>query len=155
MQVRDLMTPNVLTAGASDTVAEVAQRMAARKVGAVVLTGGGPEPIGIFTDRDFLRVAAKGLDPAKTTVGDHMTTGVQSVAPRADIAEACRAMIDCQFRHLPVVDKDNLVGIISMRDLLTWAAKEMFAAEELAQIDRSQEILTLAVEGSESATPRT
>lgn len=153
MQVRDLMTPNVLTAGANDTVAEVAKHMAARKVGAVVLTDGGPEPIGIFTDRDFLKVAAQGLDPTKASVRDHMTTGVQSVAPRADIAEACRTMIECKFRHLPVVDKDNLIGIISMRDLLTWAAREMFAAEELAQIDRSQEILTLAVEGSEGTPP--
>lgn len=148
MQIRDLMTPNVVTASAGDSVAQIARAMEERRIGAVVLTDGGKIE-GIFTDRDFMYVAAKGLDPNTAPVRDHMTTGVMLIEPRDDAAEACRKMVEGRFRHLPVSEKGNLVGMISMRDLLTWAAKEMFAAEELAQVERGQEILTTALEGAE------
>lgn len=148
MQVRDLMKAPVLTAAPGDTAADVARTMEERKVGAVIVCE-GKQVAGIFTDRDFLHVAAKRLDPTTAAVRDHMTAGIQSVSPRDDIAVACRRMVEGRFRHLPVVEKGDLVGMISMRDLLTWAAREMFAADELPRIEESQQLIGLAVEGNE------
>ena len=153
MQVRDLMTPNIVTANPNESVADIARAMAERHIGAVVLTEGEDKIIGIFTDRDFLRVAAKGLDPNATPARDHMTPGVESVTPRDDVSDAAHKMVEGKFRHLPVCEKGIPIGMISMRDLLTWAAKEMFSAEELGQIERGQEIISVALEGNNE--PRT
>lgn len=147
MQARDVMAKPVLTASPGETVAAVAKLMEERRVGSVVLVE-GDEIAGIFTDRDFLRVAARGLDPKKAKVAEHMTKGIRSIPPRTDVVEAGRLMSEHGFRHLPVVEKGELVGIISMRDLLTWSVRELHTAEELAQIEKGQEVLTLAVEGN-------
>jgi CBS domain-containing protein len=146
MQVRDLMAKPVLTATPAATVAAIAKLMSERKVGSVVLCEAAGAIAGIFTDRDFLNVAAKGLDPKKTKVADHMTKGIESIAPRIDVVDAGRLMSERGFRHLPVVEKGELVGIISIRDLLAWSVRELQSAEELAQIEKGQELLAIAVE---------
>lgn len=150
MQVRDLMTKGVLTATPGETLAAIAKLMNERKVGSVVLCEGA-QIAGIFTDRDFLNVAAKGLDPKKTKIADHMTKGIESVPSRADVVDAARLMSERGFRHLPVVDKGELVGIISIRDLLSWSVRELQSAEELAQIEKGQELLAIAVEPNNNA----
>lgn len=147
MQVRDLMAKEVLTAPPDASIEDVAKNMQDRSVGSVVIVDGG-KIAGIFTERDFLRAAADGAQPRTTKVRDHMTTETRSVPSRTDVVEAGRIMSEHGFRHLPVVDKGDLVGMVSMRDLLAWSVREMHTAEELAQIEKGQEVLTLAVEGN-------
>jgi predicted transcriptional regulator len=68
------------------------------------------------------------------------------VQPRADIAEAARVMAERGVRHLPVVDRRKLVGIISIRDLTTWAVEEMTGGHELPDLERSSAALSAAVQ---------
>lgn len=151
MQTRDLMAKDVVTASPDATLEELAGLMRGRGVGSVVLLDGG-EIAGIVTERDFLRTAAEGLQPRTTKVREHMSTEVQSVSPRTDVVEAGRLMADRGFRHLPVVEKGKLIGIISMRDLLNWSVREMHTADEIAQVEKGQEVLSVVVEAGNNGT---
>ena len=75
--------------------------------------------VGIFTERDLLtRVVAYGLDPATTSVGEVMTKELVVADVDDHYEAALEKMKDCNCRHLPVVENDRLVGVVSMRDLL-------------------------------------
>ena len=108
------------------TVREAAREMRKRHVGAVlVVTADHLE--GIFTERDVVnRVVAEGLDPDRTQLNDVMTRNPDTVGPNDTALEALRRMQDGGFRHLPVVDRGRLVGIVSRRD---------FDGEEKARLD--------------------
>ncbi len=110
---QDLVTVNPLV-----LVAEAAQIMAARHIGAVPVTDAG-RIVGIFTERDALtRIVAAGIDPARTPVRDVMS----STLVVADIGESCEACLErmrqAHIRHLIVLDHDQMAGIVSMRDLM-------------------------------------
>jgi citrate synthase len=116
--VSDVMSAPVVTASPSETVAEVAQRMADRKVGSVVVVD-GRRPIGILTERDLIRFAAAGADTTGTKVSEWMTETPDCVGPDVEVAEAWSGLAEHGYRHMPVVDAANdLVGIVSMRDLV-------------------------------------
>lgn len=104
--------------GPSTSVAEAAEKMASAKIGAVVVLDKG-KLSGIFTERDLLnRVVVAGLDPRSTPISDVMTSRVV-VAQASESYEAClEIMRKVGCRHLPVVENDRLLGIISIRDLL-------------------------------------
>ena len=96
---------------------KVAERMAEACCSSILLCTGGRLD-GIFTERDLLvRVVAAGLDPATTTVGSVMTRDPDRIDAAAPVIEAIRRMDEGNFRHLPVVDGDRIVGVISWRDL--------------------------------------
>lgn len=98
------------------TVRAAAQAMRDRRVGAV-LVGENRALEGIFTERDMVnRVIAEGRDPDRTTLADVMTASPDTIAPHATAIDALRRMQDGGFRHLPVVDRGRLVGIVSRRD---------------------------------------
>jgi CBS domain-containing protein len=98
------------------TVREAAREMRAQGVGAVLVTRDGRLD-GIFTERDMVnRVVAAGRDPDTTTLSEVMTRQPDTIAPDASAIEALRRMNDGGFRHLPVVDRGRLVGIVSRRD---------------------------------------
>lgn len=110
---QDVATVNPFT-----PVAEAARLMAARHIGAVPVAEAGGI-VGIFTERDALtRVVATGVDPARTPVREVMS----STLVVADIGESCEACLDrmreAHIRHLIVLDKDQMAGIVSMRDLM-------------------------------------
>jgi CBS domain-containing protein len=100
------------------TVREVARYMSERRVGAVAVLE-GTRLAGILSERDIMgRVVAKGLDPDKTRVGDVMTRDLVIANASESHDEAVRKMKQVGSRHLPVVEGDRLVGMISLRDLL-------------------------------------
>ena len=103
------MSSDVLSVEADVSIIEVAERMVERNVGAVLVLDGG-RLTGILTERDVLRAVARGLRDA-TRVADCMT------APDDTTEHAAVLMLHGGFRHLPVVEGDNLVGVISIRDL--------------------------------------
>jgi citrate synthase len=115
--VADVMSTPVVTATPSETVAEAAGRMSERKVGSVVVVD-GLRPIGILTERDLIRFAAAGADPAGTKVSEWMTEAPDCVSPDLEVAEAWTGLGEHGYRHMPVVKDSELVGLVSMRDLM-------------------------------------
>lgn len=115
------MSSPVLTATPSDTLADAAARMNEQRVGSVVVVD-GRRPTGILTERDLIRFAAAGHDPAATKVSEWMTEAPHTTAPDTDVAAAWTAFAEHGFRHIPVVDEaGDLVGIVSLRDLVRLA----------------------------------
>jgi CBS domain-containing protein len=111
------MSRDLLTVDAALPVIEVARRMVERNVGAVlVLDAGGLA--GIMTERDLMRAVARGLRD-DTVVGDCMTVHPESIGPDDTTEHAGVLMIHGGFRHLPVVDGDDVVGMLSIRDLMS------------------------------------
>jgi len=130
-RVKEVMDRRKLvTARASESVADVARVMQQRGVGAVVIVD-HKHPIGIFTERDALfRVIAQGRDPVATRVGDVMTVNPKTIAPDDSLGAALIAMHDNGYRHLPVVREGELLGIISTRCALDPDLQE-FRCEEV------------------------
>ncbi len=98
------------------SVQEACKRMYARKVGAALVTNANGILLGIFTGRDAVRVLSRGRDPATLEVRQVMTKSPDTITPRAHAIEALRMMRDGGFRHLPVVDDGNVLGIVSRGD---------------------------------------
>lgn len=75
------------------------------------------ELIGLISERDVTRAVADGSDLGSETVGSYMTRSPRYLTPADTVATAARIMVQAGVRHLPVVDEDELVGMVSMRDL--------------------------------------
>lgn len=90
--------------------------MATNKVGAALVME-GDQLTGIFTERDILRALGEHFDAAGHLVSNWMTPSPTSLPPDATAAEALALMLEHGFRHVPVVDGDRVVGIVSMRDV--------------------------------------
>lgn len=129
----------IVTAGKEMTVREATQRMAAAKVGAIMVVEQS-KLIGLFTERDALvRVLAAGIDPSTTPVGEVMTTTLQTIPADRPLGHAMHLMHEGGFRHVPVVADGRPIGMISARDAL---GLEMVAFEtELEQKASIAEIL--------------
>src|SRR5690349_18937379 len=118
MQVRDGMSNAVLTLGPEHTLREAAARMADRRVGAAVVVDPDAPGVGILTERDILLALAQGGDVDAERTGDHLTSGLVYAAPEWSLEEAAVAMVRGGFRHLVVVEQGDVVGIVSMRDVV-------------------------------------
>jgi CBS domain-containing protein len=114
--VRQHMSSDLLSVETSVSIMEVAQRMVERNVGAVLVLDDG-RLAGILTERDVLRAVARGLSET-TRVGDCMTAHPETISPDDTTEHAAVLMLHGGFRHLPVVEGDDLVGVISIRDLV-------------------------------------
>jgi len=97
-------------------VQEACKRMYSRKVGAVLVVNERSRLLGIFTGRDAVRMLAKGRDPAVTVLKDVMTKKPASMPPHSTAIEALRLMRDGGFRHVPVVQEEVVVGVVSRGD---------------------------------------
>lgn len=116
MEIRDLVVRDLVTVGPAHTLAQAAKLMNAKRVGsAIVLTENSP---GILSERDVLRAVADGVDPTAATVSDYMTWNAIVATSELDTMEAARTMLEHGFRHLLVIDGDQEVGILSIRDLM-------------------------------------
>lgn len=108
----------VITASVRNTVREAVEIMADADVGCVLIKE-GEEYVGIFSERDLVRrVVSRGLDPAETRVGDVMSGSLRGCAPDDDVATVVKLLNQLKVRHLPVVQDDRIVGLISARDVL-------------------------------------
>jgi CBS domain-containing protein len=132
--VPDLVQNQVLTIlSPTLSVREAAKAMAERNIGAVLVAEGGRLK-GICTERDVAhRVVAKGRDPNLTTIADIMTHDPAVIAPDERPAVALDIMRRIGCRHLPVLDGERIVGMLSIRDL--YAAIHEDLAEDLRQRD--------------------
>jgi CBS domain-containing protein len=144
MQVSDIMHRDVVTVSAQDTFAHAASVLHEHRISSVVVMD-GDRPAGIVTERDLVNVVADGSDPTSLTVERQTATELATAEPKTDIADAARLMAQRRIRHLPVLDHGRLVGIISIRDLMTWAVEELTGGHELADIERGSAALHAAV----------
>jgi CBS domain-containing protein len=107
-----------VTAPKSVTVLEAARTMQQHNVGALLVVD-GTRLVGIFTERDALfRVLAEGRNPQTTRLADVMTSQPQTIHPDEPFLHALRVMHKGRFRHLPVVEFDRPLGMVSVRDAL-------------------------------------
>ena len=131
MYVRDAMSTEVLTAGPDHTVREVARLMSARGVGAAVVIDEQQAGPGIITERDILHSVASGESLDEARVRDHLTANLILAAPDWSLEQAASVMVRGGFRHVIVVDGAEVLGILSMRDIVRcWTADA--ATSELA-----------------------
>lgn len=108
----------LILAQSSDNVREVARKMSERNIGAIAVLDSG-QLVGIFSERDLMtRVVVPGLNPDDTPVSDVMTKSLVAAKPEEEIGSALQKMQSLGCRHLPVVDGGNLIGMLSLRDLL-------------------------------------
>ena len=110
------MSRDLLTVGADERIAAAARRMVDRGVGAVLVMD-GERLAGILTERDVLRAVAEGR-AEDATVGERMTRQPETVEASESTGHAASLMIHGGFRHLPVTEGDDVVGIVSIRDLM-------------------------------------
>jgi len=120
MNVRDIMSTDLLTVAPESTLREAARRMSERNVGAALLV----EPAigfypGIITERDLLDAIAVGYDPDVRRVAESATSDIVTVSADASLERAAEKMMKYGFRHLFVVSDGDAVGIVSVRDLLS------------------------------------
>ena len=110
----------------SATVRQACKLMAERAIGAVLVTETDGKLTGIFTERDLVkRVAAPGLDIEKTTLAQVMTPMPETMTPNDPAVVALRRMRDGGFRHMPIVENEKLLGIISARDFIGAEMKQL------------------------------
>ena len=145
MQVSDIMTTDVQTATSDATFADVAKILHDNTISSVVILE-GDQVAGIVTERDLVNVVADGADPQVLKVSERLTRDLATVEPRADIAEAAEIMATRRIRHLPVLDRGSLAGILSIRDLSMWAVSEITGGHELPDLQRSAAALSAAAE---------
>jgi len=123
MQVRDAMTKPILVVGPEHTLRQAAELMAARRVGSAIVIDPDGVGVGIMTERDVLNALARGLDPDTERVAAHLTGDVVYAGPDWTLEEAAAAMVRGGFRHLVVLDDGEVLGVISVRDILrAWTA---------------------------------
>lgn len=114
----------VYTVAPQATVLEAARAMDAHNVGSLLVVD-GETPVGIFSERDLMRrVVVAGKDPAKVKVREVMSRDVWVVEPDTRVKEAMAIMTERRCRHLPVVEKGKVVGLISIGDLVRWISKD-------------------------------
>jgi len=116
--VQDVMTKNVITIDSSAPVRKVAELVDKYDIGCLIVMN-GEEPVGIITERDMIkRVLLQFRDPRITRVSDIMSTPVIASSPETDIREALRLMTERRIKKLPVVQDGQLLGLVSLTDIV-------------------------------------
>jgi citrate synthase len=119
--VAEVMSAPAVTALPDETVSVAAARMQEHRVGSVIVVD-GERPVGILTERDLVRLASAGPAAEGSKVTEWMTAEPDCIAPGVGVQEAFANLSDHGYRHIPVVDDDRLIGIVSMRDLMRVAS---------------------------------
>ena len=123
LEVRDVMTPRVVTADEETPLTKVSTEMEVAGIGSIVITRQG-KPVGIVTERDIaLNVIMKDRMPSEVKVKEVMSSPLVTIDPFASVEKACELLAEKRIRRLPVVEAEaeggRLVGIISVRNILT------------------------------------
>jgi CBS domain-containing protein len=134
--VKDLMTKNVITIDANKTVIEAAALMSQNDVGDLVIMENNT-PVGIVTERDFVRrVLAEGKS-TNTKVSEVMSTPLRVIDQEAPIKEAARRMVNKRIRRLPVIKDNKIVGIITAADFARHLSKKTLTDDILEAMGRT------------------
>jgi CBS domain-containing protein len=131
--IRDVMTTNIASVSPNQTVQEAAATMSEFNIGSLPVVENG-QVRGIITDRDItLRTTAQGLD-GNTPVSQCMSTNLVQGNPNMDVHEAANLMAQRQVRRLPIVENNQLVGMVALGDLATRNIYQNEAGQALSNI---------------------
>ena len=141
MIVKDIMSSPVVTLDENATSNKVATLMNENDLGCVIITNKAGRPVGIITERDLvIRVLAKNLVPGAVKAKEIATSPLVTILPDATISEAARRMSRLDIRRLGVVYKDNLVGVISSRDILGVMPELIEIIQERTRIEDAEQV---------------
>ena len=140
MPVADVMSIRTITVAPNETARLAILRMLEEGVGAVAVCD-GTRLVGIFTERDVLRLAGEGTDLDAVRVADVMTRTVLSISPDDSVAAAAELMSGRKIRHVPVVQGGNLLGMIGIRDVLGTLVEQLWRTGDEAAHDTARELL--------------
>ncbi len=119
MKVREIMTRPIITEDEDTAVTKIAEDMEELGIGSVVITSKG-KPVGIITERDIaLKVLLRDRRASEVKVKEIMSFPLISIEPEATEEEACEYAVRKRIKRLPVVENGVVIGIVSIRDLLT------------------------------------
>jgi CBS domain-containing protein len=136
MEVRKIMTADPVSVEPDTTLEAIANLMKEQDIGAVPVVEEG-ELCGMVTDRDIvIRCIAAGQDATECTAEDVMSTEIQSLGPDASIDEAARLMGDMQIRRLPIVEKNRLVGMLSLGDVAVKSQDDDLSGDTLEDVSK-------------------
>ena len=140
MPVADVMVFRVVKVSPDDTVSVAIARMLEENVGSVGVCE-GDKLVGMFTERDVLRLAGEGSQFADVRVGDVMTRQLVTLAPDDDILDAARLMSERKIRHLPVLEGENLLGIVGIREVVRALVERLWRTQDDEARERARELL--------------
>jgi CBS domain-containing protein len=143
-RIADVMRLRVVSVQPGESVQVAIARMLEENVGSVAVCE-GDRLIGIFTERDVLRLAGHGDALGEVTVGTVMTTALVTVSPDDEVLEAARLMGARQIRHLPVVQDGNVLGIVGIRDVLSSLVERVWREHDDAAHDTAKALLARRV----------
>jgi CBS domain-containing protein len=140
VSIVDVMTSKLVSVSPEESAAEAIARMVEAAVGSIVVCE-GPELVGIFTERDVLRLAAEGVDFEATRVGDVMTREVVIVGPDDDVLDVAHLLAERRIRHAPVTEGGCVLGVIGIRDLMTVLLERAYERHDPSARDTARELL--------------
>ncbi len=119
LEVGDVMTPNVITEDEETLVTKLSKEMELGNIGSIVITK-ADKPVGIVTDRDIaIKVCAMKRNPAEVCAREIMSSPLLTIERDASLERACELLAENGVRRLPVLEDNELVGIVSVRNILT------------------------------------
>jgi CBS domain-containing protein len=142
-RLADVMTLRLVDVRPDETAQVAVARMLEESTGSVAVCDGG-RLVGIFTERDVLRLAGEGTELAHVRVRDVMTRTPFTAAPDDDALGAAQLMGEKRIRHLPVVEDGNVLGIVAMRDVLAALVERVYRAHDEEARDTARRLLTRA-----------
>jgi CBS domain-containing protein len=139
--IADVMSLRVVKVSPDEPVRLAIARMLEENVGSVAVCE-GQRLVGIFTERDVLRLAGEGPEFADVNVGDVMTRNPVTISPDDDILAAAQLMSERRIRHLPIVQGDNLLGIVGIREVMRTLVERLWRTQDPEARERARELLS-------------
>jgi CBS domain-containing protein len=139
-RIADVMSLRVVSVRPDESVQLSIARMMEENVGSVAVCEGN-RLVGIFTERDVLRLAGDGGQLADLKVGDVMTTGVITISPDDDVVAAAHLMGERRIRHLPVVQDGNLLGVLGIREVMRTLVERLWREHDPDARETARELL--------------
>ncbi|TCS95028.1 CBS domain-containing protein [Hazenella coriacea] len=137
-QLKDIMSKDVAYVAPNDNVYEAASRMRSQNVGLMPVVDQG-ELKGVVTDRDIVVRGIAEKKPNSIQVQDVMSSQLVTGSPQMSVDEAAQLMADAQVRRLPIVDNNQLVGIVSLKDMAVRAPYQNEASQALNEISETHQ----------------
>jgi len=138
--IADLLNPRVVSVGPGETVRVAISRMLEENVGSVAVCE-EERLVGIFTERDVLRLAGDGADFDQLLVRDVMTRMLVTVPPDVDLLDAARLMGEKKIRHLPVLQGEHLLGVVGIREVMRGLVEQLWRRPDADVRETARELL--------------
>lgn len=137
MKVRDIMTKDMVIADKDDTILDVAKLMRHHNIGCIPVVENGEKVLGVITDRDIvMNIARFNFDPSNTFAKEIVSNVVYKVKPDAEVFQALELMKKQRVRRLPVMENENLIGMLSLGDVAVHASQSVEVGETLIEISK-------------------